>query len=185
MGSSCDNHRSTKACLESYVNSINRDKYEVVGTTGAWIKAVEKDTNRPCVCYLKMWKDERGFVWYKPICDSSFPYYVSQNAARWLKKAYKEAGLTPEGRTKDWLDFCDKQAEDAKAQKDKLATFAKSLVVGKRYPVKHDFQAGPYKFKVGDEFVFWGTLPKSKKRLSFHHDNIPVNFLLTVDLFIE
>ena len=102
-----------------------------------------------------------------------------------VRKEYAARGLTPSDDLKQWLDYCDKKAAEAKAQKDKLAAFAKSLEVGKRYPVKHEFQAGPYKFKVGDEFIYWGTLPKSKKRLSFHHDNIPVNFLLTADIFIE
>lgn len=184
MGSYCDNHRSTKDCLNAYIDGINRDKFEVVGTTGAWIKVIEKATKKPIVCYLKMWKDERGFVWYKPICDSSFPYYANQNAARWLKKAYKEAGLTPEGYTKDWLDFCDKQAEEAKAKKDRLDGFVRTLTVGEYYPVKHDFQAGPYSFKTGDRFKFWGKC-RSNKRLSFHHDNYAVNFLLSIDLFMD
>jgi len=158
---------------------------EVVGTTGAWVKFIVKETNKPCADVLLMHKDKEGYVWYKAISASSCPSVINQSVARWLKKEYAARGLTPSDDLKEWLDYCDKKAAEAKAQKDKLAAFAQSLVVGKRYPVKHEFQAGPYKFKVGDEFIFWGTLPKSKKRLSFHHDNIPVNFLLTADIFIE
>ena len=185
MGYSCEYHRTTKAQIDAYVKSINPNYAEVVGVTGAWVKFIVKLTNKPCADLLLMHKDKEGYVWYKAISASSGPNVTNQSVARWLRKEYAARGLTPSDDLKQWLDYCDKKAAEAKAQKDKLAAFAKSLEVGKRYPVKHEFQAGPYKFKVGDEFIYWGTLPKSKKRLSFHHDNIPVNFLLTADIFIE
>lgn len=185
MGSFCDYHRTTKECIDDYVSGIKKERYEFVGVTGAWVKAIDKVENKPVACFLKMSKDEEGYVWYKPIMVSECPYYENRAVANWLKKEYKARGKEPEGFTKDWLDRCASSAAKAKEQRDKLKAFANSLEVGKRYPVKHAFSAGPYKFEVGDEFIYWGTLPKSKKRLSWHKDGLPYNFCLSIDLFIE
>ena len=185
MGYSCEYHRTTKAQIDAYVKSINPNYAEVVGVTGAWVKFIVKLTNKPCADLLLMHKDKEGYVWYKAISASSGPGVTNQSVSRWLKKEYAANGLTPDDKLKKWLDACDEKAARAKEQRDKLKAFAQSLEVGKRYPVKHAFSAGPYKFDVGDEFIYWGTLPKSRKRLSWHKDGLPYNFLLSIDLFIE
>lgn len=185
MGYICEYHRTTKDCIDDYANSLNKDLVEVVGVTGAWVKYIIKKTKEPCADLLLMHKDKEGYVWYKVISASDRPGVLNQSVARWLKKEYAARGLTPSDDLQKWLDDCDKKAAEAKNQKDKLAAFAQSLEVGKRYPVKHAFSAGPYKFEVGDEFIYWGTLPKSRKRLSWHKDGLPYNFLLSIDLFIE
>ena len=68
---------------------------------------------------------------------------------------------------------------------DRIKAFADTLVVGQRYPVKRDFEAGPYRFRAGEEFIYWGAPPRCTKRRSFHVDGIPVNFMLSLDLFME
>lgn len=184
MGYSTNYHRTTKDCLDDYANSLNKDLVEVVGVTGAWVKYIIKKTKEPCADFLLMHKDKDGYVWYKAIAAESSLVH-NQSVSRWLKKEYAANGLTPDDKLKKWLDACDEKAAGAKEQRDKLKAFAKDLEVGKRYPVKHAFSAGPYKFEVGDEFIYWGTLPKSKKRLSWHKDGLPYNFLLSIDLFVE
>lgn len=181
MGYSCEYHRTTKAQIDAYVKSLNPNYAEVVGVTGAWVKFIVKLTNKPCADLLLMHKDKEGYVWYKAISASSGPNVLNQSVARWLKKEYAARGLTPSDDLKKWLDRCDK----AKSEADRIKAFAKTLVVGQRYPVKHDFEAGPYRFTAGEEFIYWGTSPRSTKRHSFHYNGIPVNFRLTLDLFME
>lgn len=184
MGYSTNYHRTTKDCLDEYANSLNKDLVEVVGVTGAWVKYIIKATKKPCADFLLMRKDKDGYVWYKAIA-AEFSVVHNQSVARWLKKEYAANGLTPSDDLQKWLDDCDKKAAEAKEQRDKLKAFASNLEVGKRYPVKHAFSAGPYTFEVGDEFIYWGRLPKSKKRHSWHKDCLPYNFILSVEHFIE
>ena len=180
MGYSCDNIRTAKEQVKEYAKDLDPNKVEVVGVTGSWIKYIRKATNTPCALVLLMRKDE-GFIWYKAVDASEGPNELNQGVASWLKKEYAARGLTPDGDLKEWLDRCDK----AKSEADRIKAFAKTLVVGQRYPVKHDFEAGPYRFTAGEEFIYWGTHPRSTKRHSFHFNGIPVNFRLTLDLFME
>jgi hypothetical protein len=181
MGWSCDYIRTTKEQIKEYAKGLDQNKVELVGITGSWIKYIRKESNTPCALILLMHKDAKGYVLYKAVNASAGPNELNQGVARWIKKEYEARGLTPDGELKEWLDRCDK----AKAEADRIKAFGDSLVVGQRYPVKRDFEAGPYKFKAGEEFIYWGATPRCTKRRSFHFDGIPVNFRLHLDLFME